>query len=115
VALGLVPDQTPRVEVFRLGKKRVGAKWDSPLIIRFANKFDRTVFYEKYFEHGNLKLTDVGINANQRIFISENLTKFNQEIFATAMKKEGRKISNKQDKRGVKVRIKVLSELDSFQ
>jgi hypothetical protein len=34
----------------------------------------------------NLKLTDVGINANQRIFISENLTKFDQEFFAAAMR-----------------------------
>jgi hypothetical protein len=126
VALGLVPEQTPRAEVFRLGKKRVGAKWDPPLIIRFPNKYDRKVFYDKYFEHGNLKLTDVGINADQRFFISENLTKYNQDIFATAMrlKREGKlatvstsngEVAVKQDKRGVKVPIKVLSELDNFQ
>jgi hypothetical protein len=124
--LGMVPEQVPQVEAFRLGRKRVGAKSDPPLLFKFLNKIDRTFFYNKYFDHGNLKLSDVGINADQRIYISENLTKFNQQIFARAMrlKKDGKiysvstyygVVSIKQRRGGDSVPIKLTAELDRFE
>jgi hypothetical protein len=48
-------------------------------LTKFQNPFERQRFY---FEHENLKLQHVGIEADQRIYISENLTKANQPIFA---------------------------------
>jgi hypothetical protein len=42
-------------------------------------------FYNKYFPQGILKLQHVEIDSDQRIIISENLTKANQAIFAAAM------------------------------
>jgi hypothetical protein len=58
--LGYATDSVPQVEVFCLGKKKAGVKHDPPLLIKFHNPFERQRFYDKYFEHGNLKLQHVG-------------------------------------------------------
>jgi hypothetical protein len=60
----------PFIEIFRRGLKKIGA---------------RRQFYNKYFPQGNLKLRHIGIDSDQKIIISENLTKANQAIFAAAM------------------------------
>jgi hypothetical protein len=41
-------DSAPLVEVFRLGRKKVGAKYDPLLLIKFQNPFERQRFYDKY-------------------------------------------------------------------
>jgi hypothetical protein len=86
--LGMVPEQVPPVEAFRLGRKKIDAEYDPPVLFNFLNKINRSFFNLLI----NLKISDVGINADQRIYISENLTKFNQENFDRAMrlKKEGK-------------------------
>ena len=38
----------------------------------------------KYFKFKNLKLDNIGFNSNIRIFINDNLTKLNSEIFRKA-------------------------------
>jgi hypothetical protein len=64
-----------------------------PILIKFMNKMDKSDFYNKYFKHLNLKLSDLGFESSEkRIYISENLTKSCQAIFVEAMKlkKEGK-------------------------
>jgi hypothetical protein len=123
--LGYGTDSVPQVEVFRLGKKKAGAKHDPPLLIKFQNPYERQRFYDKYFEFGNLKLQHVGIEADQRIYISENLTKMNQPIFAAAMRlKRERKIASVSTSNGTvhvkprqgdrRVPIRDMSELERY-
>jgi hypothetical protein len=83
--LGYRPDALPKVDVFRLGRKRAGAKYDPPVMLRFVNKHDRNDFHRKYYAFKTLSLRDVGLQLDQRIIISENLSKSNQSIFAQAM------------------------------
>jgi hypothetical protein len=89
-AIGYGPNAAPRVDAFRLGKKRVGAKYDPPILLKFANKHDRTDFHRKYYAFKTLSLKDIGFGVVQRIIITENLSKSNQSIFtqAMALKKE---------------------------
>jgi hypothetical protein len=44
--LGYATDSAPLVEVFRLGKKKAGAKHDPPFLIKFQNPFKRQRFYD---------------------------------------------------------------------
>jgi hypothetical protein len=85
-------DTIPRADVFRLGRKLAGAKYDPPILIKFTNKLDKCDFHKKYFDNLNVKLSDIGFQSTARVFIGENLTKYNQGIFneAMKMKKEGK-------------------------
>jgi hypothetical protein len=86
-ALGYSPAQIPHAEIHRLGRKRSDAKYDPPLLLKFGNFIDRKKFYSNYFLHRNLNLSEIGSGTTtQRIYITENLTKQNQEIYATAMR-----------------------------
>jgi hypothetical protein len=85
-AIGYCLETTPPADAFRLGKRRVGAKFDPPLMIRFTNFLDRDGFLKNYFRHKTLNLLDLGYQVNKRVFITENLTRNNQLIYAAAMK-----------------------------
>jgi hypothetical protein len=85
-ALGFEGNTAPAAEIFRLGKKKVGSSFDPPILVKFARILDKNEFFRRYFRHKNLNLTEIGFSVNQRIFITENLTKQDQEIHATAMK-----------------------------
>jgi hypothetical protein len=84
-AIGFAPDTIPRVQIFRMGKK-TNANFDPPLLVKFADVIDRKTFYTNYFRCKTLNLSQIGFNSTQRIYITENLTKRNQEIYAAAMK-----------------------------
>jgi hypothetical protein len=82
-------------------------------------------FFDKYFEHKNFKLVDVGIAADQRIYINENLTPFNQKIYVEAMRiKKENKIASvsthhgivnvKKEQRDKFVPIRDLTELKQY-
>jgi hypothetical protein len=102
-AIGYTQTQIPRADFYRLGKKKSDAKFDPPLILKFANYIDRRAFYRNYFLHRNLNLSEIGFGTStQRIFITENLTKQNQEIYAAAMKlRYNKKITSVSTSNGV--------------
>jgi hypothetical protein len=76
----------PSADIFRLGRKKVGSKFDPPLLFRFPTIHDKTTFHRHYFQHLTLNLSDIGFSARQRIYIMENLTKKRQEVYTAAMK-----------------------------
>jgi hypothetical protein len=124
-AIGYTDNYAPLVEVFRLGAKKPGSKFDPPLILRFANRIERNIFHQKYFAMRNLALNHIGFQTNSRIIISENLTKSSQSIFAAAMKlKHDAKLVKVTTLRGTvyvkpcgkdkSVPVKLLSDLDCY-
>jgi hypothetical protein len=67
-----------------------------PILLRFTNKIDKADFHKMYFAKKDLKLDNIGFAGdNTRIYISENLTKYNKEIFDAALnlKKDGKLVS----------------------
>jgi len=84
--IGYRNEDVPTADIFRLGKKKDGAKFDPPLLMRFTTVHAKNSFHRQYFRHSSLNLQDIGLSANQRIFITENLTKKHQEFYAAAMK-----------------------------
>jgi hypothetical protein len=124
-AIGFSSETEPFVQIHRMGKKKPGTKMDPPLLVKFMNSYDKMKFFDKYFGHKNLKLVDVGMAADQRIYINENLTPLNQKIYAEAMriKKENKIASvstfhgvvNVKKKQGDKyVPIRDLTELNHY-
>jgi hypothetical protein len=124
-AIGLSTETAPFVQIHRMGKKKPGNKMDPPILVKFMNSYDKMRFFDKYFEHKNLKLVDVGIAADQRIYINENLTPLNQKIYAEAMRiKKENKIASvstyhgvvnvKKEQRDKYVPIRDLTELKHY-
>jgi hypothetical protein len=100
--LGFASNTVPAAEVFRLGKKKAGSSFDPPILVKFARQLDKNEFYRRYFRHKNLNLTEIGFQLNQRIYITENLTKQDQEIHAEAMRlRHERKLFSVTTSRGV--------------
>jgi hypothetical protein len=91
--IGFAANSIPRADVFRLGRKAANSTVGPPILIKFMNKMDKSDFHNKYFKHLNLKLSDLGFESSEeRIYISENLTKSCQTIFVEAkkLKREGK-------------------------
>jgi hypothetical protein len=84
--IGYSREDIPTVDIFRLGRKGDAAHPDPPLLLRFTNIHDKNLFHREYFRHRTLNLSDIGLHTNQRIYITENLTKKRQELFTAAMK-----------------------------
>jgi hypothetical protein len=125
-AIGYIPGNIPFAEAFRLGKKKPGTTYDPPILLKFMNKFDKNNFYHSYFVHKTLKLAEIGFQLEQRIIITENLTKHNQSIFVAAMKiKNEARLKSVSTSNGIvfvkqregdnKIPIKCLSGLDRFK
>jgi hypothetical protein len=85
-AIGIGPESMPAVVAFRLGRKKPGSDRDPPILLKFCNHIEKDHFYQKYFAFKNLNLTHIGFDVDQRIVISENLTRHNQQIFQAAIK-----------------------------
>jgi hypothetical protein len=124
-AIGYPNNYAPLAEVFRLGVKKPNTKYDPPLILRFANRIEKNIFHQKYFEMKNLGLNHIGFQTTSRIIISENLTKTYQVIFSAAMKlKHDGKLTRVSTLRGAvyakpcgkekSIPIRSLSDLDCF-
>lgn len=54
------------------------------IILKFATDYDATVFMDLYYLKASLKLSDVGFNSEDRIYIAENLSPANFAIFRLA-------------------------------
>jgi hypothetical protein len=126
LAIGYSQDFIPQADTFRLGVKKPNAKFDPPLLFKFASKFEKDIFHQKYFDVKNLNLNQIGWNVDQRIIITENLTKSAQQIFSAAMalqrEKKVHKASTSQGNVFVRhkeghnrVRVKSLSDLDRYR
>jgi hypothetical protein len=88
-AIGCAPGCLPIADAFRLGRRpRVTSSAKSaPILIRFVNKHDKIAFHKKYFAKKNLNLADLGFpGAVTRVYVTENLTSINNELFGAAMK-----------------------------
>lgn len=60
---------------------KITAKSNTPLFIEFSNSWDKHHFWFKYLNFGGkLQLSEIGFNSDDRVFISENLTKVNYNI-----------------------------------
>jgi hypothetical protein len=93
---------TPSANIARLGKKKPDGKFDPPLLVKFVNITDKIEFFRRYFHHSQLNLSEIGFTTRQRIYVSENLTKQDQEVHATAMKlRYERKLASVSTSRGV--------------
>ncbi|KAJ6650142.1 hypothetical protein Bhyg_05386 [Pseudolycoriella hygida] len=57
-----------------------------PIIVKFLTILSQQQFMSKYFAHGKLSLRAIGCEADNRIYASHNLTKFNFEIQQLAVK-----------------------------
>jgi hypothetical protein len=82
--VGYAPEEIPHAEVFRLGKK-TGTGADPPILVKFISTRDRNTFYRKYFQHRSLNLSEIGFASNTRVYITENLTGHNLEIYKAAL------------------------------
>jgi hypothetical protein len=124
--IGCNTESFPRAEVFRLGRKLPNSKHDPPILIKFTNKLDKSLFFNNYLANFNkLTVNTLGFNTRSRIYISENLTKFNQRIHGEALKlkkdKKLHKVSSsfgyiyvKPKEKDPRVLINELSDLRRF-
>lgn len=64
----------------------------APILLQFSTQLLRREFMSKYFAHGKLKLSNIGISSENRIYACDNLTKLNNNIFQKALKM----VTNKQ-------------------
>lgn len=69
----------------------------SVIIVCFATNWEKTEFMNAYFKYSKLCLTDIGFSSNIRIYIGDNLTPINYNIYrkAGSLKKEGKIFSIK--------------------
>jgi hypothetical protein len=86
VAIKFDPEILPRVRAFRLGRKKPGSRTDPPILFKFSNRFDRMDFFRAYLKDINLKLSDIGLTTDTRIYLSDNMTTMNRRIFQAAWK-----------------------------
>ncbi len=124
-AIGYEPLQVPLADAFRLKGRGSSNNTNPPILVKFALKFDKIAFYNKYFQKKNLNLIDIGYQTPARIYISENLTKQNQQIFGAALqlKKDGAiasvsthfgAVSVKKTQEGNRITVDNLADLDDL-
>jgi hypothetical protein len=91
-AIGFCPAVLPRVEAFRLGRKKPGSKFDPAIILKFPSKADKSGLFKCYLYKLDLNLTDIGFEVIRRVHLAENLTSSNQKIYseAQALRKDGK-------------------------
>lgn len=87
-------DNERLMHVFRV-KPRAGTQSDHLIIARFGSVGVRHAFYNAYFARKTLGTRDLGFAVDQRIYVSENLTRNNSILRgkATALKKAGQIIN----------------------
>lgn len=72
------------VKCFRIGKKEIGTS--PPIKVEFASKSIKEKFIYPKKSLFNITTKDLGFQENKKIYINEDLTKLNQEIFKKALK-----------------------------
>lgn len=82
-AIGFVELNSAR-NVFRPHNLQNGAKKSSSIIVRFSSTRLKSMFFARYKSFKTLKLSDIGIDLETRIYCNDLLTKNNSAIFRTA-------------------------------
>jgi hypothetical protein len=127
-AIGYAPGLIPIADAFRLGRRLgvLSISKSPPILIRFVNKLEKTVFHKKYCAKKNQNLDDLCFAGfTSRVYVSENLTTGNQQLFGAVMKmKKDGKIASAWTYHGtvsVKIgpsdrprRIRTTADLDSL-
>lgn len=72
------------MKCFRIGRREVGAS--PPIKVEFASKSLREKFIYPKKNLFNITTKDLGYQENKKIFINEDLTKLNQELYKAALK-----------------------------
>lgn len=77
--------------VFRLGTSAASSNTSAAILVKFATQKLKHEFMAVYFAHNNLRLNKIGYESDNRIYISDNLSKSNNTILKRAieLKKTG--------------------------
>lgn len=86
--LGYQSGQLPIVDLQRLAKLPIAAGSTPPILIQFALRNARNEFYKRYMGSRSLTQRHLGFDAENRVFINENLTKLSRVIRAEALKQK---------------------------
>jgi hypothetical protein len=84
--IGYSSEDIPHAEIFRLGKKQNASGYVPPILVKFSRLSARNAFFQSYFQHRNLNLSEIGFMSNTRIYITENMTGHNLEIYEAPLK-----------------------------
>lgn len=71
--------------IFRLGNSANKPGSSNAILVKFATLKLKQEFMASYFSDNNLRLSNIGINSDSRIFISENLSKANNILLKRAI------------------------------
>lgn len=59
------------------------------VVIEFIFKSTRDAFYRTYSKHrGSIRLSDIGLDSDRRIYVNESLTRMNQKLKSAALRKK---------------------------
>lgn len=97
--------------IFRLNNKSssassAGIHQQPPILLKFTTPYLKQSFFKQYIQFNHLKLKDIGIDSNNRIFISDNLTKKNSLLYKKAMDMKTANIIDKIHVRNGLVQVK---------
>ncbi len=74
---------------------RFGTETNAPILVKFLSLLFKREFMTQYFAHRELKLSDIDVESQNRIYASDNLTKANYEIQQKAVKMLKEKLISK--------------------
>lgn len=83
-----------------------------PILLQFSTQLLKREFMSKYFVHGNLKQSDIGLTSNNRIYACDNLTKRNNAILQKALSMVADKQLTKARTRAGYVYVQFLNAAD---
>lgn len=88
--------------IFRLPQKKNSQGKAPPIIVRFHSQIHKSNFFIKYKDHSNLRLSNIGFEANSRIYCNDALTHRNLYILnnAKSLEKEN-KLQKAYSKKGL--------------
>lgn len=72
--------------VFRLGTTKNNTDRNTAILVKFSSLVLKREFMSKYFAFRNLNLRSIGMDSDERIYASDNLTKTNFDIQQKAVK-----------------------------
>jgi hypothetical protein len=84
--IGYSSEYIPHAEIFRLEKKKNASGYEPPILVKFSRLSARNALFRSYFQHRNLNLSEIAFMSNTRIYITENMTGHNLEIYKAALK-----------------------------
>lgn len=84
--LGYENNNLPIVYATRLPKRTRKYRETTPVLIQFVTNLSREQFFRRYLAKRDLSLQHVGFNSRQRVYINENLSTVDRQIWRYACK-----------------------------